>query len=109
MAGIFSESLLPKYAEVLGLLGRRRAWAVHGAVAGAVAGGGVDELATLGVNHYCAVNEGVVTAHTLDSETLGFHRADIEQLRGGDREENAASSQASSRAAFTVQNAMSSS
>ncbi len=33
LAGIFSESLLPKYAEVLGLLGRRRAWAVHGRAA----------------------------------------------------------------------------
>ena len=30
LAGIFSESLLPKYAEVLGLLARRCAWAVHG-------------------------------------------------------------------------------
>jgi anthranilate phosphoribosyltransferase len=89
LAGIFSESLLPKYAEVLGLLGRRRAWAVHGLIGDGAAGGGVDELSTLGINHYCAVDEGGVSAHTLDAERYGFARADIEELRGGDRAENA--------------------
>jgi anthranilate phosphoribosyltransferase len=87
LAGIFSESLLPKYAEVLGLLGRRRAWAVHGSAGNGTRG--VDELSTMGVNHYCEVKEGVVTAHTLDPEPLGFTRADIEELRGGDCAENA--------------------
>lgn len=87
MAGIFSESLLPKYAAVLGLLGRSRAWAVHGS--SGPAGNGVDEFSTLGVNHYCEVKEGGVSAHTLDPELLGFPRADIEELRGGDRVENA--------------------
>jgi anthranilate phosphoribosyltransferase len=87
MAGVFSESLLPTYAEVLGMLGRRCAWAVHGS--SGPGGGGVDELSTLGVNHYCAVKERAVSAHTLDPEALGFPRADIEELRGGDRVENA--------------------
>jgi anthranilate phosphoribosyltransferase len=90
LAGIFAESLLPKYAEVLGLLGRRRAWAVHGLAGdGGPGGGGVDELSTLGVNHYCAVEAGVVSAHTLDPQPFGFPRADLEELRGGDRVENA--------------------
>jgi anthranilate phosphoribosyltransferase len=88
LAGIFSESLLAKYAEVLGLLGRRRAWAVHGS-SGPARTGGVDELSTLGVNHYCVVAEGVVSAHKLDPAALGFPRAEIEDLRGGDRVENA--------------------
>ena len=87
MVGIFSESLLPKYAEVLGLLGRRFAWAVHGS--SGPGGSGVDELSTLGVNHYCAVKDAVVSAHTLDPEPLGFPRANIEDLRGGDCMENA--------------------
>jgi anthranilate phosphoribosyltransferase len=87
LAGIFSASLLPKYAEVLGMLGRRCAWAVHGS-SGTVTGG-VDELTTLGLNDYCAVKDSVVSAHTLDPEVLGFPRADIEELRGGDREDNA--------------------
>jgi anthranilate phosphoribosyltransferase len=86
LAGIFSETLLPKYAEVLGLLARRCAWAVHGSGG---PGGGVDELTTLGINHYCQVKDGAVSAHTLDAATLGFPRADIEELRGGDRVENA--------------------
>lgn len=86
LAGIFSESLLPTYAEALGRLGRRCAWAVHGSGG---PGGGVDEFSTLGVNHYCAVTDGVVSAHTLDPEPFGFHRANIEELRGGDGVENA--------------------
>jgi anthranilate phosphoribosyltransferase len=49
----------------------------------------VDELSTLGVNHYCTVAGGVVSAHTLDPEPLGFPRARIEELRGGDGVENA--------------------
>jgi anthranilate phosphoribosyltransferase len=85
LAGIFSETLLPKYAEVLHLLGRQSAWAVHGTSPS----GGMDELSTLGLNHYCAVREGGVSAHTLDPEPLGFRRADVEELRGGDRAENA--------------------
>ena len=86
LAGIFSERLLPKYARVLGMLGRRRAWAVHGSSAGVA---GVDELTTLGMNHYCAVTEGRVTAHTLDAAGLGFPKAEVEELRGGDGAENA--------------------
>jgi anthranilate phosphoribosyltransferase len=90
LAGIFSETLLPKYAEVLRLLGRRCAWAVHGSNCGfGQGGGGVDEFSTLGVNHYCAVKEGVVSAHSFDPEPFGFPRAQIEELRGGDRAENA--------------------
>jgi anthranilate phosphoribosyltransferase len=86
LAGVFSETLLPKYAEALNLLGRRSAWAVHGSGG---PGGGVDEFSTLGINHYCAVKGGAVSAHTLDAGPLGFRRANIEELRGGDRVENA--------------------
>ena len=86
-SGIFSEALLPKYAEVLRLLGRRRAWAVHGS--SGPLGGGVDELSTLGVNHYCAVEQDRSSAHALDPASLGFPRAEIEQLRGGDCAANA--------------------
>jgi len=87
LAGIFSEALLPKYAQVLLLLGRRRAWAVHGS-SGNI-GSGVDELSTLGVNHYCTVEEGKIASSTLDPDSLGFQRSTIEELRGGDRAENA--------------------
>ncbi len=86
LAGIFAESLLPKYAEVLCLLGRESAWAVHGTFAG---GGGVDELSTLGMNHYCAVKEGEVSAHKFMPEPLGFRKAQVEELRGGDAGQNA--------------------
>jgi len=87
LTGIFSEGLLGKYAEVLRLLGRQRAWAVHGS--SGERGNGVDELSTLGMNHYCAVEDGEVSAHTLDPARLGFRKPHIDELRGGDGAENA--------------------
>jgi anthranilate phosphoribosyltransferase len=87
LAGIYSESLLPKYADVLALLGRQRAWAVHGA--GAPGAGGLDELSTLGINQCREVLGGSARAFTLDPEALGFPRADIADLRGGGRDDNA--------------------
>jgi len=87
MAGIYSETLLPKYAESLRLLGRRCAWAVHGS--SGPRGSGLDELSTLGVNNYCEIKEGAIRAHTLDPARLGFPKAKIEELRGGDASKNA--------------------
>src|SRR4051794_10121220 len=40
LIGLFSKELLPKYAEAIALLPRRRVWAVHGS--------GMDELSTTG-------------------------------------------------------------
>jgi anthranilate phosphoribosyltransferase len=83
LAGVFNSSLLPAYAEVFTLLGRRRAWAVHGA-------GGLDEISTLGPTRIHRVEEGVITEGGLDPVDLGLPPAQLEDLLGGTAAENAA-------------------
>ena len=82
LVGIFSPVLLPKYAETLVRLGRALAWAVHGS--------GMDELALSGPSAVCEVTEGRVREFTIDPAALGLAPAPLEALRGGDCQENAA-------------------
>lgn len=87
LVGVFSRSFLPVLSDAFVLLGRKHAWAVHGA-SGRV-GHGVDEISTMGTTEICEVRDGVISSHTLDPEPLGFLKAGIEALRGGDCAENA--------------------
>ena len=81
LVGIFSAGLLPKYAEALRILGRRRAWAVHG--------DGTDELTLTGSSEVLALEAGNISAITLSPEQSGLARCAPDALRGGDRTENA--------------------
>ena len=81
LVGIFSPALLPKYAETLALLGRARAWAVHGS--------GMDELSLTGPSAVCEVAGGLVREFTLDPAPLGLASCTLDALRGGDCAENA--------------------
>jgi anthranilate phosphoribosyltransferase len=81
LVGIFSPALLPKYAAAMAMLGRERAWAVHG--------NGTDELSTTGVNEILEVTPAGTTRLVVDPEELGLARAKMEDLRGGDRAANA--------------------
>jgi anthranilate phosphoribosyltransferase len=81
LVGIFSAALLPKYAEALRALGRKRAWAVHG--------DGTDEMALTGTTQVHAVEEGKMTNFEISPEESGFARCEPEALVGGDRVENA--------------------
>ena len=86
LVGIFTGGLTRVYAEVLRQLGRRSAWAVHGA-------GGMDELSTLGESEVCRFDrrQGGGTAHgTVAPEDAGLARvATLDALRGGTAEDNA--------------------
>ena len=85
LVGVYSGALLPTYAEVLRQLGRRSAWAVHGA-------GGMDELSTLGASQVCRFDDGggPIRAETVTPEDAGLPRvASLEELRGGTAGENA--------------------
>jgi len=84
LAGVFDRKLLPVYAEAFGLLGRKRAWAVHGT-------GGLDEVSTLGPSEVHALESGGIRRFSIHPETLGFAPAVIEDLRGGDARWNAES------------------
>src|SRR5215204_2607639 len=83
VVGVYSASLVRTIAEVLALLGARRAFVVHGA-------GGIDELSPAGPNLVCEVVDGDVREREIDPLELGIARCAPEELRGGSPEENAA-------------------
>jgi anthranilate phosphoribosyltransferase len=80
--GVFSEALTEPLARVLAELGTLRAFVVHGA-------DGLDEISNTGSSRISEVREGVVRNFTVQPEDLGLARAAIQDLRGGDRAENA--------------------
>jgi len=60
---------------------------VHGSAGG---GQGMDELSTLGMNEVCQLEHGRLSEMKLDPKSLGFGRAKLADLVGGDATENAA-------------------
>lgn len=80
--GVYDPRLLEPLAEVLGRLGAIRAWTVHGQ--------GLDELTTTGPTEVAEWKDGAVRRFEVTPEDAGLPRADLESLRGGDAETNAA-------------------
>ena len=80
--GVYSDALTEPLARVLAELGTLRAFVVHGA-------DGLDEISNTGPSHISEVHEGVVRGSTVRPEDFGLPRASIQDLRGGDRGENA--------------------
>jgi len=85
--GIFSPLFLEKFAETLRLLGRKRAWAVNGEAPDERS---VDEVSTMGLTRVCELSGGGITKFEINAAELGLPLAHPEQLRGGDRQINAA-------------------
>jgi anthranilate phosphoribosyltransferase len=83
IVGVYSPDLVRTIAEVLAMLGARRAYVVHGA-------GGIDELSPAGANLVCEVVDGEVREFELDPLDLGVERCEPGELTGGSPEENAA-------------------
>ncbi len=81
--GIYDRGLVVPIATVLKNLGIERALVVHGA-------GGLDEVSTFGPTYVCELKDGIVTPYTLTPESVGIKRASVEDLRGGNAKENAA-------------------
>ena len=81
--GVFDAALTEALANVLGRLGTRAAFVVHGA-------DGLDELSITGVNRVSHLRSGEVTTFELDPLDFGIPRAHIADLLGGSAEENAA-------------------
>jgi anthranilate phosphoribosyltransferase len=81
--GVYDGTLTEMMARVLGSLGCRAAFVVHGA-------DGLDELSTTGPNRVTRLQGGQVRTFTLDPLKLGLPRARLSDLEGGDAEENAA-------------------
>jgi len=80
--GVYDPALLEPLVEVLGLLGARRAWTVHGQ--------GLDELTTTGPTEVAEWKDGAVRRFTVTPADAGLPLATLADLRGGDAEQNAA-------------------
>jgi len=86
LVGVFTPTVLDKYAVALSRLGRERAWVVHGQVP---AGSGMDEVSTLGETAVYEVKGESSTPFHLFPDQLGLAPARLHELRGGTPVQNA--------------------
>ena len=82
LIGVYDPELTHTLAEVLGALGGRAAFVVHGH-------GGLDELTTSGANRVSHLKDGRVRTFDLDPTGLGLRRAGPGDLHGGEPAQNA--------------------
>lgn len=87
LLGVFDEALTEPFADILGRLGRTRAWAVHGHTE---TGEGMDELSSIGPSTVWETAAGGARRRLeIDPASLGLDRASVADLRGGDAAANA--------------------
>ncbi|MDQ2860745.1 MAG: anthranilate phosphoribosyltransferase [Pseudomonadota bacterium] len=79
--GVYDGRWVEPLARVLGALGATRAWVVHG--------DGLDELTTAGATQVAEWREGGVRLFNITPEAVGFPRAALADLRGGEPADNA--------------------
>lgn len=82
LTGVFADHWVEPLARVLGKLGLARAWVVHGS-------DGLDEITTTGPTKVAEWVDGDVRLFEISPEDAGIARAQIDDLKGGDAEENA--------------------
>jgi anthranilate phosphoribosyltransferase len=80
--GVYSKSLVEPIGLVLRDLGAEHALVVHG--------DGLDEITTTGTTTVSEVRDGEVRTYTLEPERFGLRRVAVEDLAGGQPDENAA-------------------
>ena len=83
LIGVAYPELGQKVADVMRLLGSERSLVVHGA-------GGLDEIALDGPTSIWELRDGKVENWTFHPDDTGLGRWSVDDLRGGDREANAA-------------------
>jgi anthranilate phosphoribosyltransferase len=81
--GVWRKDLAEKLARVLAALGTERAWVVHGE-------DGLDEITLAGTTHVAEAFEGEVRSFEIAPEDFGFEVRQLDHLRGGDTDANAA-------------------
>ncbi len=82
LVGVFAEQWVQPMATVLGKLGAKKAWVVHGS-------DGLDELTTTGPSYVSEYKNGQVTNFEVSPLDAGIPLATLEDLKGGDAAENA--------------------
>lgn len=83
VVGAYDPNLTEIMARVLGEMGARRAFVVHGL-------DGIDEVSTVGPTQVSELRNGSVRTYTVNPEDLGLRKADAEQISGSTPAENAA-------------------
>ncbi|MGB9902001.1 anthranilate phosphoribosyltransferase [Methanothrix sp.] len=81
VVGVYSPALCEKIANVLKLLGTRRAMVVHGS--------GLDEISNTGSTFVSELCDGAVRNYVVGPRDLGYPLADLKDIAGGTPEENA--------------------
>jgi anthranilate phosphoribosyltransferase len=84
LIGVYDPDLTEKLADVLSELGSKGAMIVHG-------NNGLDELTTEGSNTVSQLENGKVNTYQFEAQELGLRSATLDELRGGDPEDNAES------------------
>ncbi len=80
--GVFDKKWTAPLAEVLGKLGSKRVWVVHGA-------DGLDELSISGPSYVSEYARGKVTSFEISPEDAGLKCFPLSEIRGGDAKNNA--------------------
>ena len=88
LVGVMHRELTPVFAEILQRLGRESAWVVHGTTGD---GRSVDELSVMGSTRICKSGtfEEIVDEEVRPRD-FDLRHAEVEDLQGGDAQENAA-------------------
>ncbi|GAA3628260.1 anthranilate phosphoribosyltransferase [Kineosporia mesophila] len=82
LVGVYSSQWLEPMARVLGELGSRTAWVVHGA-------DGLDEISTTGPTAVAELRDGRVRTFEISPRALGLRTMPLARLRGGTPGQNA--------------------
>lgn len=82
LVGVFAKEWVEPMAQVLGKLGAEKAWVIHGS-------DGIDELTTTGPSYVSAYENGKVTNFEVSPTDAGIPFSKMEDIKGGDAEENA--------------------
>jgi anthranilate phosphoribosyltransferase len=87
LVGVYDVKLTDVMAKVLGEMGSRAAYVIHGYYE---TGTGLDELTTTGPSHVSHLRNGQVSTFQFEPGDLGFARASLDDLQGADAATNAA-------------------
>ncbi|WP_057490679.1 anthranilate phosphoribosyltransferase [Streptococcus orisasini] len=82
LMGLYQADLQHDLAQVLKLLGRRRAVVITGP-------DNMDEAALYGVNRYTLLNEGEISQGSFTFKDLGMPEVGLDDIKGGDAQKNA--------------------
>lgn len=84
--GVFAPRLTTMFADVLRMLGRDRAWIVHGTTE---TGAGMDDISTAGITTLAELADGKLSTGIIDPRWLGLPASRVADSLGGNATENA--------------------